>query len=50
MKEFSTIQDFGDMLKGMHGRGLKLVMDLVVNHSSDERVAQAVAKQSRATI
>jgi oligo-1,6-glucosidase len=36
MKEFGTMQDFDDLLKGMHARGMKLVMDLVVNHSSDE--------------
>src|SRR6202142_355619 len=37
MKEMGTMQDFDDLLKGMHARGLKLVMDLVVNHSSDEQ-------------
>src|ERR1700681_3254059 len=36
MKEFGTMQDFDELLKVMHARGLKLVMDLVVNHSSDE--------------
>lgn len=36
MKEFGTMQDFDQLLAGMHSRGLKLVMDLVVNHSSDE--------------
>ncbi len=36
MKEFGTMQDFDELLKGMHDRQLKLVMDLVVNHSSDE--------------
>ncbi|RVT78503.1 alpha-glucosidase [Flavobacterium sufflavum] len=36
MKEFGTMEDFDALLKGMHERGLKLVMDLVVNHSSDE--------------
>src|ERR1700758_564033 len=36
MKEFGTMQDFDELLKEMHARGLKLVMDLVVNHSSDE--------------
>jgi oligo-1,6-glucosidase len=28
--------DFDAMLEGMHRRGIKLIMDLVVNHSSDE--------------
>ena len=33
MKEFGTMEDFDRMLSEMHKRGLKLVMDLVVNHS-----------------
>jgi oligo-1,6-glucosidase len=36
MKEFGTMNDFDVLLKGLHSRGIKLVMDLVVNHSSDE--------------
>ncbi len=36
MKDFGTMADFDSLLKGMHARGIKLVMDLVVNHSSDE--------------
>jgi len=36
MKEFGTMEDFNALLKGMHDRGLKVVMDLVVNHCSDE--------------
>ena len=34
--EFGTMADFDEMLQGMHDRGLKLIMDLVVNHTSDE--------------
>ncbi len=34
--EFGTLTDFDELLKGLHQRGLKLIMDLVVNHSSDE--------------
>ena len=34
--EFGTMQDFDDLLRGMHQRGLKLVLDVGVNHSSDE--------------
>lgn len=34
--EFGTLEDFKEMLDGMHQRGIKLVMDLVVNHTSDE--------------
>lgn len=36
MKDFGTMTDFDTLLTGMHSRGIKLVMDLVVNHSSDE--------------
>jgi oligo-1,6-glucosidase len=36
MKEFGSMKDFDEMLAAMHKRGLKLVMDLVVNHCSDE--------------
>ncbi len=33
---FGTLADFDALLDGVHSRGMKLVMDLVVNHSSDE--------------
>lgn len=36
MKEFGTMEDFDEMLAATHERGMKLVMDLVVNHTSDE--------------
>ncbi|MEO8412086.1 MAG: alpha-glucosidase, partial [Ginsengibacter sp.] len=36
MKDFGTMKDFDSLLAGMHTRGIKLIMDLVVNHSSDE--------------
>lgn len=36
MREFGTMADFDALLAGLHERGLKLIMDLVVNHSSDE--------------
>ena len=36
MSEFGTMEDFDRLLKEMHRRDIKLVMDLVVNHSSDE--------------
>ncbi|MFD0860863.1 alpha-glucosidase [Sungkyunkwania multivorans] len=47
MDEFGTMEDFNVMLKGMHDRGLKLVMDLVVNHSSDEHHWFKEARKSR---
>mgnify|MGYP006274940461 FL=1 len=33
---FGTMDDFDAMLDGMHARDIRLVMDLVVNHTSDE--------------
>jgi oligo-1,6-glucosidase len=36
MAEFGTMADFDELLAGLHERGIKLVMDLVVNHTSDE--------------
>lgn len=36
MDEFGTLSDWQEMIDGMHARGIKLVMDLVVNHTSDE--------------
>jgi len=36
MTEFGTMSDFDRLLKAVHERGMKVMMDLVVNHSSDE--------------
>lgn len=36
MSEFGTMTDWETMLSNMHARGIKLIMDLVVNHTSDE--------------
>ena len=36
MDEFGTMEDFDEMLAEAHKRGLRIVMDLVVNHTSDE--------------
>ncbi|WP_254898013.1 alpha-glucosidase [Kitasatospora sp. NA04385] len=33
---FGSLSDFDELLAGVHARGMKLVMDLVVNHTSDE--------------
>jgi oligo-1,6-glucosidase len=47
MKEFGTMEDFDNLLKGMHDRKLKLVMDLVVNHSSDQHKWFQESRKSR---
>ncbi|RDW15169.1 glucohydrolase [Oceanobacillus arenosus] len=36
MSEFGTMDDFNELLEGTHSRGMKLIMDLVINHTSDE--------------
>jgi oligo-1,6-glucosidase len=36
MDEFGTLEDWETMLREIHNRGMKLIMDLVVNHTSDE--------------
>ena len=36
MTEFGTMDDFDKMLSEAHKKGIKIVMDLVVNHTSDE--------------
>ncbi len=36
MTEFGTMADFDELLEGIHARGMRLIMDLVVNHTSDE--------------
>ncbi len=47
MKDFGTMQDFDALLKGLHERNIKLVMDLVVNHSSDEHEWFKQSRSSR---
>jgi oligo-1,6-glucosidase len=47
MTDFGTIEDFDLLLKGMHERGIKLIMDLVVNHSSDEHEWFKQSRSSR---
>jgi oligo-1,6-glucosidase len=36
MEDFGNMADFDEMLAGFHARGIKVVLDLVANHSSDE--------------
>jgi alpha-glucosidase len=36
MQEFGTMVDFDQLLKEVHDKGMKLIMDLVINHTSDE--------------
>ncbi|MEH6905806.1 alpha-glucosidase [Neobacillus drentensis] len=36
MEDFGTMADFNELLEGVHQRGMKLILDLVINHTSDE--------------
>ncbi|GLU43024.1 glycoside hydrolase family 13 protein [Allomuricauda sp. NBRC 101325] len=47
MAEFGTMEDFDNLLEGMHQRDIKLVMDIVVNHSSDEHQWFKQSRSSR---
>jgi oligo-1,6-glucosidase len=47
MKDFGTMEDFDEMLKAAHDRKLKIVLDLVANHSSDEHKWFQESKKSR---
>ena len=36
MTEFGTMEDFDELLDEIHKRDMRLIMDLVINHTSDE--------------
>jgi oligo-1,6-glucosidase len=44
---FGTMAEFDDLLADVHRRGMKLVMDLVVNHTSDEHPWFIESRSSR---
>jgi len=47
MDEFGTMADFDRLLKEVHARGMKLILDLVVNHTSDEHPWFVESRSSR---
>lgn len=47
MKEFGTMEDYDRMLAEAHSRGIRIVMDLVVNHTSDEHSWFVESRKSR---
>lgn len=44
--EFGTMEDFDELLEGLHACGMKLMMDLVLNHTSDEHPWFLESRQS----
>jgi oligo-1,6-glucosidase len=44
---FGTLADFDELLAAVHERGMKLIMDLVVNHTSDEHPWFVESRSSR---
>lgn len=46
MAEFGTMDDFQQLLDQAHEKGIRLIMDLVVNHTSDEHAWFQSAKES----
>lgn len=49
MKQFGNMDDFDKLLKGFHDRGIKVMMDMVLNHCSDQHQWFREAKKSRSS-
>jgi oligo-1,6-glucosidase len=47
MADFGTMDDWEELLAKVHSRGLRLIMDLVINHTSDEHEWFVEAKSSK---
>ena len=47
MTEFGTMKDFDELLETVHREGIKLILDLVVNHTSAEHQWFQAAKKSK---
>jgi len=47
LEEFGTMEDFDNLLRETHKRGMRLIMDLVINHTSDEHPWFIEAKNSK---
>ncbi|NOW88011.1 oligo-1,6-glucosidase/glucan 1,6-alpha-glucosidase [Clostridium beijerinckii] len=47
MDEFGTMEDMDDLIKEGNKRGIKILMDIVVNHTSDEHKWFIEAKKSK---
>ncbi|MEI2665513.1 glycoside hydrolase family 13 protein [Rossellomorea sp. LJF3] len=47
MEDFGTMEDFDQLLKEVHNRDMKLIIDLVLNHTSDEHPWFIESKSSK---
>lgn len=47
MEEFGSMADFDQLLSEVHARGMKLILDLVINHTSDEHPWFVEARSSK---
>lgn len=47
MEEFGDMNDFDNLLEEVHSRGMKLIIDLVINHTSDEHKWFLESKSSK---
>lgn len=47
MREFGTMQDFDDLLAGVKSRGMRMIVDLVANHTSDEHAWFVESRKSK---
>jgi oligo-1,6-glucosidase len=47
LPEFGTMSDFDELLQGLHDRNIKFVLDVVVNHSSDQHEWFKQSRRSR---
>ena len=47
LSEFGSMNDFDQLLDEVHARGMKLIMDLVINHTSDEHPWFIEARSSK---
>ncbi len=47
MAEFGTMEDFDDLLVAVKSRGMRLIIDLVANHTSDEHCWFAESRKSK---
>ena len=47
LEDFGTMEDFDRLLEEVHARGMKLIIDLVINHTSDEHPWFVESRSSR---